>query len=72
MTTLRYERPATVAQATALLAGAPGRAAVLAGGTDLAIRIRDGKVSMSPEMLLMSDIHSSQGHARMPHVSQNR
>jgi len=38
MSDLRYERPSTVAQATALLAG--GDARILAGGTDLMIALR--------------------------------
>ncbi len=40
MSGMRYERPATVAAATALLAGARGAARILAGGTDLAIALR--------------------------------
>ncbi len=36
----RYERPGTVAEATALLAGAGGGARILAGGTDLMIALR--------------------------------
>jgi carbon-monoxide dehydrogenase medium subunit len=38
----RYERPASVAEATALLAAARGRARVLAGGTDLMVALRAG------------------------------
>jgi aerobic carbon-monoxide dehydrogenase medium subunit len=38
----RYERPETLAQATALLAGAGGGARILAGGTDLMIALRGG------------------------------
>jgi CO/xanthine dehydrogenase FAD-binding subunit len=38
----RYERPGTVAEATALLAGAGGGARILAGGTDLMIALRGG------------------------------
>ncbi|MBI4861105.1 MAG: FAD binding domain-containing protein [Candidatus Riflebacteria bacterium] len=50
MTASRYERPATVAQAAALLSEAPGRATVLAGGTDLSIRLRTGL--FKPELLV--------------------
>lgn len=42
MSTLRYERPATVAEATALLAASGGDARILAGGTDLLIAWRAG------------------------------
>jgi CO/xanthine dehydrogenase FAD-binding subunit len=42
MSGLRYERPGTVAEATALLAAGGGAARVLAGGTDLAIALRGG------------------------------
>jgi CO/xanthine dehydrogenase FAD-binding subunit len=37
---MRYEKPGTVAEATALLAGAGGGARILAGGTDLMIALR--------------------------------
>mgnify|MGYP001152981577 CR=1 FL=1 len=39
---LRYERPGTVAEATALLAAGGGAARVLAGGTDLVLALRGG------------------------------
>jgi CO/xanthine dehydrogenase FAD-binding subunit len=42
MSGLRYERPGTVAEATALLAAAGGGARILAGGTDLMIALRGG------------------------------
>src|SRR5919109_3177274 len=37
---MRYEAPQTVETATAILAGAPGEARVLAGGTDLLVQMR--------------------------------
>ncbi len=46
----RYERPGDVAQATALLAGARGKAKVLAGGTDLLIALRAG--TARPELVV--------------------
>ena len=44
MNEVRYETPATSAEAVALLAGASGAARVLAGGTDLLIQMRAGIV----------------------------
>src|SRR5919204_75006 len=37
---MRYEAPETVESAAAILAGAPGEARVLAGGTDLLVQMR--------------------------------
>ncbi|MBI5836867.1 MAG: xanthine dehydrogenase family protein subunit M [Candidatus Eisenbacteria bacterium] len=50
MSSFRYERPDTLEQATALLAASPGRARVLAGGTDLMVALRAGKAT--PELLV--------------------
>lgn len=50
MSTFRYERPAGVAEAVALLAGAPGRARILAGGTDFLIELRAG--TARPELVV--------------------
>jgi carbon-monoxide dehydrogenase medium subunit len=47
---MRYEAPRTLAAALALLAGANGRARVLAGGTDLLLQMRAGRVE--PELLV--------------------
>jgi len=44
MSEMRYEAPATLQAAVALLAGANGRAAVLAGGTDLLVQMRTGRI----------------------------
>jgi CO/xanthine dehydrogenase FAD-binding subunit len=44
MSDMRYEAPTTLAAAVALLAGANGHARVLAGGTDLLIQMRSGRV----------------------------
>ncbi len=44
MQTFAYERPSTVAEAVALLAAHGPDARLLAGGTDLVIRLRDGTV----------------------------
>ncbi len=45
MSDIRYEAPQTLAAAVALLSGANGRARVLAGGTDLLIQMRGGRVA---------------------------
>jgi carbon-monoxide dehydrogenase medium subunit len=50
MTYTQYERPATVAQAVGLLSREPGRVALLAGGTDLMIKMRAG--SLDPDLLV--------------------
>jgi CO/xanthine dehydrogenase Mo-binding subunit/CO/xanthine dehydrogenase FAD-binding subunit/aerobic-type carbon monoxide dehydrogenase small subunit (CoxS/CutS family) len=50
MSSFRYERPATLAEATALLAACGGRAKVLAGGTDLLVALRSGETR--PELVL--------------------
>ena len=47
---MRYEAPKTLEQAVALLSAANGRARVLAGGTDLIIQMRSGRVD--PELLV--------------------
>ena len=41
-----YQRPSTLAEATEILAGHPGTARVLAGGTDLVAWLRDGVVAL--------------------------
>ena len=50
MSEIRYEAPKTLRSAVALLAGANGQARVLAGGTDLLIQMRSGRVE--PELLV--------------------
>jgi CO/xanthine dehydrogenase FAD-binding subunit len=50
MSSFRYERPAGVAEAVALLAGAPGNARILAGGTDFLIELRSG--GTRPELVV--------------------
>ena len=50
MREMRYEAPKTLEAALALLSGANGPASVLAGGTDLLIQIRGGRVE--PDLLV--------------------
>ena len=50
MSEMRYEAPKTLEAAVALLAGAKGTAKVLAGGTDILIQMRGGRVD--PEVLV--------------------
>ncbi len=47
---MRYEAPRTLEAAVALLSGANGQARILAGGTDLLIQMRGGRVE--PELLV--------------------
>jgi CO/xanthine dehydrogenase FAD-binding subunit len=50
MPSLSYASPTTVNEAVALLAGAPGLAKVLSGGTDLLVQLRSGRVR--PELIV--------------------
>jgi CO/xanthine dehydrogenase FAD-binding subunit len=50
MSDMRYEAPKTLEAAVALLSGAKGLAKVLAGGTDLLVQMRTGRVE--PELLV--------------------
>ncbi len=50
MSEMRFEAPKTLQAAVALLAAANGRARILAGGTDLVIQMRSGRVE--PELLV--------------------
>ena len=47
---MRYQAPKTLEQAIALLAGANGKARLLAGGTDLLIQMRSGRAD--PELVV--------------------
>ena len=67
---MRYERPETIDAAVALLAGAPSRTRVLAGGTDLLVQLRAGMIE--PELVVdikaipeMRDITAEDGGFRI-------
>jgi CO/xanthine dehydrogenase FAD-binding subunit len=47
---LRFERPASAKEAALLLAASSGRARVLAGGTDLIVQMRSGR--LTPELII--------------------
>ena len=47
---MRYEAPATVKEAVSLMAKAKGRAFVLAGGTDLLVRLKSGLIE--PDLIV--------------------
>jgi CO/xanthine dehydrogenase FAD-binding subunit len=50
MATLSYQAPATVQDAVRILAGAGGMAKVLAGGTDLLVQLRSGR--LKPDLIV--------------------
>ncbi|MEJ2130122.1 MAG: FAD binding domain-containing protein, partial [Gammaproteobacteria bacterium] len=47
---MRYEAPTTTKEAARLMAGAKGKAFVLAGGTDLLVRMKSGQVE--PDLIV--------------------
>ena len=47
---MRYEAPSSAKEAAKLLAGAKGKAVVLAGGTDLLVRMKSGAVD--PDLIV--------------------
>ena len=67
---MRYERPQTIDAAVALLAGAPSRTRVLAGGTDLLVQLRAGMIE--PDLVVdiknlpgMHEINAEDGGFRI-------
>ncbi|MBN1477255.1 xanthine dehydrogenase family protein subunit M [Candidatus Sumerlaeota bacterium] len=55
----RYSRPTSVAQACALLSDAPGRTALLTGGTDMAVSLRSGRdVDLMVDLKRIPELHT--------------
>ena len=47
---MRYERPHSIEDAVGLLAGSAGTAAILAGGSDLLVRMKGGFIE--PDLIV--------------------
>ena len=47
---MRYEAPSSAKEAAKLLAGAKGKAVVLAGGTDLLVKMKSG--ALEPDLIV--------------------
>ena len=57
---MRYERPQSIEDAVGLLAGSAGTAAILAGGSDLLVRMKGGFIE--PDLIV--DIKAIDGAGR--------
>ena len=71
---MRYERPHSIEDAVGLLAGSAGTAAILAGGSDLLVRMKGGFIE--PDLIVdikaIDGLERDQGNGAMASASVPR